>query len=294
MIRTSLRLLTVAGAATLAACNLDNSGPSAEDSAINLAVAQSSGQAVANDLSVNPGLTSEATGTGTFLSVDGLSSEAEGSAFSRQPAGCNLLAGAFPKFRCGRSQRRGGPGGMLGDRDFERTISYFDAAGTAQTGYDTLTTARIVFEVADTGSYSRTRGGSSKSDSSARSRVATLSNLVGHPDTLHIWNGVASGYHRSTMTTAAGTRTHEMISSDTTTNLRYRLPRATNRYPVSGTIIRNVSVTRVRTPTDSAGTTVNKTRRVVIEFNGTSTATMTVNGEVFDLDLDTGEVTPRA
>nr|MCU0623944.1 hypothetical protein [Gemmatimonadaceae bacterium] len=280
-----------AAAAGLAACE-DTSAPSALDREINLAVAQASGQTVANDLSAGQSLEAEATSTGTFLGLtDGASLDQMGpSAGPRPPMGCNFLPG-FIRFDCGKSRR--GPGGRLGDREFSRTVQYFDAAGAAQTGYDTLTTARIVWQVADTGSFTRRRGPTVLEDSSARSRRTELSNLAGHPDTLRIWNGTGSAYHFTSRQNPGGTRTVEMVASDTTTNVRYRLPRSANPYPLTGTIVRNVSVTRVRTPNDADPVTNVRTRRVVIEFNGTSTATLTVNGEVFDLDLESGEVTPR-
>ena len=63
---------------------------------------------------------------------------------------------------------------------------------------------------------------------------------------------------------------------------------------MAGIIVRNVEVSRVRTSSDSVSVNPIRSRRVMIEFNGTSTATMTVNGQVFDLDLATGEVTPRS
>lgn len=291
MRQTSRFLVLAAAAAGLAACE-DSNAPSALDREINLAVAQASGQTVANDLSAGRSLQNEATGAGAFfgLSSDvGMADQMGPSSGPRAPLGCNLIPGI--RFDCGRSRR--GPGDRLGDRDFSRTVQYFDAAGTAQAGYDTVTTARIVWQVADTGTFIRRRGAQQLADSSARSRTATLSNLAGHPDTLHIWNGNGSAFHRTSRSGPQGSRTVEMTASDTTTDLRYRLPRASNQYPVSGIIVRNVQVTRVRTPTEGDPVSNVRSRRVVIEFNGTSTATMTVNGEVFDLDLETGEVTPR-
>jgi hypothetical protein len=295
MLRTPVRFLVLAGAATLAAC--DATSPSSEDREVTLAVAQASGQVVANDVSSNPGFGAEATGQGTFAGasvvelMDNLGPAGPGGL--RRPLGCTLLAGT-PRFDCGR-MRRGpsGPGSRLGDRSFDRVVTYFAANGTAQAGYDSATTARIVFDVADTGAFSRGgRDGRTNSDSSARSRRAELSGLLGHPDTLHIWNGTGSGYQRSARSGGGNSRTTEMSANDTTTNVRYRMPRATNPWPLTGTVVRNVTVTRVRTQNDSTSTTT-RTRRVVIEFNGTGTARMTVNGEAFDLDLETGEVTPR-
>ena len=292
MRQTSRYLVLAVAAVGLAACE-DTNAPSALDREINLAVAQASGQTVANDLSAGQSLQAEATGSGTFF---GLSESASfdqmgPSSGPRPPIGCNLIPG-FVRFDCGRSRR--GPGDRLGDRAFNRTVQYFDGTGAAQQGYDSVTTARIVWQVADTGTFTRRRGNFTLADSSARSRVTELSNMAGNPDTLRIWNGNGSSYHFTSRQNPGGSRTVEMVASDTTTNLRYRLPRSANPYPLTGTIVRNVQVTRVRTPNDADPVTNARTRRVVIEFNGTSTATMTVNGEVFDLDLETGEVTPRA
>lgn len=298
MIRTPVRALALAGAlVALAAC--DATGPSAEDQAITLAVAQASGQVVAGEVATNPSLAEAGRGTIPFASVDLLGGffpmgvSATPPSGPRLPIGCAAIgAVGTRKFNCGRQQRRGSP---FGDRNFNRTVTYFDAQGKTQEGYDSVTTARIVYEVSDTGAVTRSRGGSSLSDSSGRSSVSELSGILGTPDTVRIWNGSSSGYQKSLRTSTLGTQSSDMVFNDSTRAVKYRLPRtATNRFPVSGTVIRNVTVTRVKTPKDSAAVTTTRTRRVVIEFNGTNIAKMTVNGTEYELDLATGEVTPKS
>ena len=293
MRQTSRFFVLAAAAVGLAACE-DTNAPASLDRDINLAVAQASGQTVANDLTAGESLRAEATGTGSFLGLTdgGMHNQQGPNGTPRAPNGC-VLNPTLMRFDCGRSRRS--PASGLGERDYTRSVQFFDGAGAVQAGYDSITTARIVWLVADTGGFSRRRGTAMLADSSARSSRRELSNLAGHPDTLHIWNGEGSSFHLTSRPTATGmVQTVTMFATDTTSNLRYRLPRSQHPYPVAGIIVRNVEVSRVRTSSDSVSVNPIRSRRVMIEFNGTSTATMTVNGQVFDLDLATGEVTPRS
>jgi hypothetical protein len=61
------------------------------------------------------------------------------------------------------------------------------------------------------------------------------------------------------------------------------VPRGADRFPISGSISHSCTVTFVGGPKD--GQTI--TRTATVTFNGSETATLTVNGRIFDLDLKT-------
>jgi hypothetical protein len=61
------------------------------------------------------------------------------------------------------------------------------------------------------------------------------------------------------------------------------VPRTDDAWPLSGTITREVTIVVVNGPDGD----VTKSRTVVITFNGTNLATMTVDGETFEIDLST-------
>ena len=63
------------------------------------------------------------------------------------------------------------------------------------------------------------------------------------------------------------------------------VPREDNPYPLSGTITRDMTAVIVNGPNGDE----TRTRHVIITFNGTQFPTMTVNGELFEVDLSTRE-----
>ena len=80
-----------------------------------------------------------------------------------------------------------------------------------------------------------------------------------------------------------------MSSTSVIENVVHPVPRTDDAWPLSGTITRNVTINVTNGPEGD----VTKTRTVVIAFNGTYLATMTVygestvDGESFEIDLST-------
>ena len=74
-----------------------------------------------------------------------------------------------------------------------------------------------------------------------------------------------------------------MTSMSIIEDVIHPVPRTDDAWPLSGTITRDVTINVVNGPDGD----VTKTRTVVITFNGTNQATMTVDGEYFDVDLST-------
>jgi hypothetical protein len=283
MIRTPIRWLGAVAAVTLVACSGDSTAPNA-DPTLDRDIVQSTAVSVVGDLSLNDGLTATAVGTGGLSVGEGDFAMAMGP--DGRPAGCSMLAGPFPRFRCA-GERRFDP--RVGSTEYTRTITYYDADGNAQDAFDRRTTARVVFEVEGLRVWSRSNGRVTQSDSSTISRVAELTGIAGDPDTIRVWNGEGNSSRTWSLTNPALSRTREMVGSQTTEDLIYRLPRSENPYPVSGTITRQVTVTQTKDK-DGKVDTRTYTRTVVVTFDGTQFATITINGTEYTLDLATGRV----
>jgi hypothetical protein len=113
-----------------------------------------------------------------------------------------------------------------------------------------------------------------------RHRDMTVSGLEGD-ETTRIWNGSGNGSVQGTHSDSLGTRSYDMSSTSAIVDVVRGLPREENPYPLSGTITRNISVTIIGGPDGD----VTRQRTVSITFNGTQFATLTVNGETFEVDL---------
>ena len=74
-----------------------------------------------------------------------------------------------------------------------------------------------------------------------------------------------------------------MSSTSLIEDVVHPVPRTHDAWPLSGTITRDVTIVVVNGPDGD----VTKSRTVVITFNGTNLATMTVDGESFEIDLST-------
>lgn len=158
-----------------------------------------------------------------------------------------------------------------------RTCSFADSDGVAQTAYDTSATATVTVHTEITGAFGR-EGWSATIN---RTTDLVVSGLAGANTTM-IWNGSGSGASSWTwVVDSADTRQYNMTYTGSITNVVIPVPRTSTSWPLSGTIAREVTVTYVGGPKD--GTTV--TRSTTLEFNGTQFATLTVNGETFQVDL---------
>ena len=166
-----------------------------------------------------------------------------------------------------------------GPRDRVRTVTFYDADGNEQDGYDAETTAsaHIVSEIS--GEMSRENW----SGTVSRTRDMTITGLVGD-ETTRTANGTGSGtMSRSRHSDEDGDRTYEMTGASVITDVVRGLPREDNPYPLSGSITRDVTVVIVNGPNGDE----TRTRDVLMVFNGTQFATMTVGDETFEVDLST-------
>ena len=164
------------------------------------------------------------------------------------------------------------------------TITFYDAEGNEQEAYDKVTTASVhkVSEISGERSRANSSGTQSWSSTTSRTRDRTITGLEGD-ETTRTANGTGSStVSKSRHSDVNGDRSYEMTSTSITTDVVHTVPRKENPYPLSGTITRDVTVVRIVNGHDSAET---RTRHVVITFDGTQFAHITVNGESFEVDL---------
>lgn len=158
-----------------------------------------------------------------------------------------------------------------------RTCTYTDSDGVTQDAYDSSTTATVTVHTEISGAFGRDRWSATMN----RTSDLVVSGLAGANTTM-TWNGTSSGAaSRVRQVDSAETREYDMTFSGSITDVVIPVPPTDSSWPLSGVIARDVSVTFIGGPRD--GTTV--TRSTTLEFNGTQYATLTVNGETFQVDL---------
>jgi hypothetical protein len=173
-----------------------------------------------------------------------------------------------------------GPNGGMGNRaalERDRTVSFFDEDGTEQEAFDELLTASVhVVTVVE--------GGISRDFFSAtvhRSRDMWVTGLAGE-ESQRTWNGTGSSeVSRTRVSDENGTRSYDMDADAGIENVVRAVDREAQPWPLSGTITREVTVTIVNGPNGDE----TRERRTVITFDGTQFATLTVDGEEFEIDL---------
>ena len=158
-----------------------------------------------------------------------------------------------------------------------RTMTFFDADGNVQDGYDAELTASINMVSDMSGDVTR----DTWTATIERHRDMTITGLFG-PETSRTWNGTGSGsVQGSRHSDDSGDRSYNMSSNSTITDVVRGLPRADNPYPLSGTITRNITITIVNGPNGDE----TRTRTAVLVFNGTQFPILTINGATVEVDL---------
>lgn len=159
------------------------------------------------------------------------------------------------------------------------TATFFDTLGVEQDARDPLSTESIHLVIESTHEFSR----DSWSATGTRSRDLWITGLAG-VETSRTVNGTGSSIvTRSQHTDEDGSRTHNMSSTSVIENVVHPVPRTDDAWPLSGTITREVTISVVNGPDGD----VERSRTVVITFDGTKLATMTIDGESFEIDLST-------
>lgn len=157
------------------------------------------------------------------------------------------------------------------------SCTYKDAAGNTQTAYDAVTTASVAVHVDVKGTFDRGH----MSGTVDRKSDLTVTGLAG-AETKMTWNGSESGtMTHSHQAEGQETRRYDMTFTGTTSNVVIPVPRTETSWPLSGTTTHQTTIKF--TGGEKGGTT--EQRNVTVTFNGTQFATVTVNGETFEVDL---------
>ena len=167
-------------------------------------------------------------------------------------------------------------GFFMNGRSGTRSVTFYDASDVEQAAYDEMTTAKIQMVMEMTRELER----EGWSASATRSREMTVTGLEGVETTRTVNGSGSEAMTRSRHTDTQGLRTYEMTGTRTIENVVHEVPRD-GAYPQSGTITRNMSIT-----INTEGGTETRTREVVITFNGTQYPEMTVDGEMYEVDLE--------
>jgi hypothetical protein len=266
----------------LAACSADSStGPDASlavpDSEINLSIAADAGDAVATSVDLmsadeaSEGASSSAIATlpGAGASVDAATSEATVTCDGPDADGW---------FTCDRTTFRG--------LDVTRQRRFWED-GNYGLGWDAATDS-VNHRRTVTGSYSPAWK-PAKTIWVNRADTATLAvDRTGSP-TLHVWTGTGVRTDSSAYANAHVTRAFHYTAYDTATAVAFAMPRTDHPWPVSGTIVHNVTTLFVASR-DGRSTSKTVIRRVVVTFNGTSSVPIQVGELTCTLDLDTHEI----
>ena len=168
---------------------------------------------------------------------------------------------------------------IQGSKSFNKTVTFYDAAGAEQSAYHPVTTAKMHILSDLTREMTQTFW----SAEIKRTRDMEVTGLAGpEPETQRTWNGTGTGeVERSRHPEGGAVRSYDMESSAVITDVVRRVPRADNPYPVSGSITRTIHAVIT---TDG----VEEVRDIVatITFDDDNTATMTVGADSWEIDLD--------
>jgi len=285
MLRTSRTLLAASAALLFAACSDGLTGASQDETDLSTAFTST----LLGFGSTNSSFGGDAAGDSAFVPGRGGHHGGRGGhGPGGLPGGHDFMGGGFG------ADFLGGPGG--GHRPFDggalqgncsynsgtgtttcsdttrhglavnRTVRFLNAAGQAQQALDSLTNT-VVTHVAVSGTVARR-----DSVTSTVSHVSdrTVSGLA-KGSTQRTVNGTSAGTENSTGTRDDVSFTASRVAGDSINGLTVPVADGRPSYPTAGTVIRSMRVTVTR-----AGETTSKSRREVITYNGTATATLVI------------------
>ena len=166
------------------------------------------------------------------------------------------------------------------NRTRSRVKTFFDGNGLEQEVFDPISTASIHIVV----KIEKEKSRDNFSASVKRNRDMWVTGLEGEEET-RTWNGYGSGErHRARIDDEFGERIRDVTSTSLIADVVRSVDREAHPWPLSGTITRNVAITI----TNGRNGDVNRVRTVVITFDGTQFAILSVNGEPsHEVDLAT-------
>lgn len=146
------------------------------------------------------------------------------------------------------------------------TVRYLNAAGQAQQTADSLTNT-VITHVAVSGTVTRRDSVTSTVNHVSDRTVSGLAK----GSTQRTVNGTSAGTENTTGTRDGVSFTASRVAADSITGLVVPVADGRPSYPTTGTVIRSMKATVTR-----AGETTSKSRREVITYNGTATATLVI------------------
>lgn len=148
-----------------------------------------------------------------------------------------------------------------------------NAAGTAQSAIDSLTTNSVRLRTTVTGTATRSRDGSVTATVN-NSGDRTVTGLAAG-STQRTVNGTSQGIETATGTTRDGKSFSSVrTASDTTTGLVIPVSATAQTYPSAGTVIRRMKVLMT-----IDGTSSSRERREAVTYDGTSTAKLQITAD---------------
>lgn len=176
--------------------------------------------------------------------------------------------------------RPGGRGDWSGEFSGTRSRTCYDEQEVEQEECDRLTTESMHLIRDIEGMIER----DNFSAEISRERDMWVTGLLGE-ETHRTWNGEGSSLTSRTGVLESGTeRSHTVEGEFTFEDVVVPIPGSDNRWPISGTITRTMTVTRT-----NGDFTETRTVEIVVTFDGTEIATAVINGEAMEIDLSTRE-----
>ncbi len=149
-----------------------------------------------------------------------------------------------------------------------RSSQFKDASGAVQNAFDSLTTNSINTKITVSGTVTRRDGDVSVVQHGSDRTVTGLA----QGSNQRTVNGTSAGQENTTGTDSTGSFTAVRTAGDTILAVVIPVTNGHPSYPISGSVIRSMKL--VVTYTGSAATT--STRREVITYNGSDTATIVI------------------
>lgn len=160
----------------------------------------------------------------------------------------------------------------------------FYSGGTFKDSYDSLTTDSLVF-----GAWLKgTRVEADRTVWLKHGLTAMVTGLTGS-ETERTWRGESARDDSAHVTGDNVERTTHILSNAEIDHVVYKLPRNSFPFPQSGTITHDVTVSSIIADGTEARNRQG-TRHAVITFNGTRTASVTIDTKACALDLVTGKI----
>ena len=167
-----------------------------------------------------------------------------------------------------------------------RSRTCYDQAGAVQAQCDPATTASMRIAFTMSGAHSGDRFTAAVN----RTRTDSISGLLG-TETSRTHNGTGTSADTLTWSGERGSRTSAETSLDSVINIVFNLPRATNPWPASGTVVRNVSGTVTVTGARDGTRSYQRRVEVVFPADAQGNVTLRVNDKTCTLNLVTRTVT---